>query len=54
MGIYRATVTATLRDGSGQRGEDAVHRTCHISHCSCLLFIVDRVHSVKSPGASRP
>ena len=53
MGIYRATVTATLRDGSGQRGEDAVHRTCHISQCSCLLFITDRVHSIKHLGASK-
>src|SRR5690242_8017088 len=34
MGIYRATVTATLRDGSGQHGADAVHRTCHFSQCN--------------------
>jgi hypothetical protein len=53
MGIYRATVTATLRDGSGQRGEEAVHRTCHISKCSYLLFIVDRVHNIQSLDAPR-
>lgn len=52
MGIYRATVTATLRDGSGRRGEDAVHGTGHLDQCRCLRFMVDTVHnSIKHLGA---